>query len=154
MQKNNELVNFNLEKIFGPSNMFKNEIKNSKINQNDMYSINLNVLEFYGTKIDDNLINIIIQHNINTIKIHNQLSHSIDNLPNNINILILYKSDSSQLLDLPNSITHLYFVNLIGELNCLSNGVKVIDFGNYFNSELKYLTITTEEIILGNEFNK
>lgn len=48
-------------------------------------------------------------------------------------MLILYNSIPVQLNDLPNSITHLYFVNFIGELNCLATGIKVIDFGNYFN---------------------
>lgn len=66
-----------------------------------------------------------------------KISHNIDNLPSNVNLLILYDCVESQLYDLPSSITHLYFVSLIGELNCLSSGVKVIYFENKFNSKIK-----------------
>lgn len=136
------------------NNLINQHSDKSEISPNNKYSIKSNVLDFYGRIIDDSLINLIIEHNINTIRIHTKLSHSIDNLPNNISVLILDSCDSSQLYDLPNSITHLYFLHFTGELNCLSNGIKVIDFSNYFNNEIKNLPNSTEEIITGNEFNK
>lgn len=147
-------LNSQLEKILGPSNIVKNiSLPNNK-NINKDYSIKANTMKIYSSKIDEELVGVIIENNINIVEIHKKLSHNIDNLPSNVNVLILYDCVESQLYDLPSSITHLYFVYLLGELNCLSSGVRVIDFGNNFNSKIKNLPSTVEEIILGNEFNQ
>jgi len=151
---NNHQSNAQLEKILGKSNIFKNILKSSNENINKDYLIKANTIKIYSSKIDEELVIIIIEYNINIVEIHKKISHNIDNLPSNVNVLILYDCEESQLYDLPNSITHLYFVNLIGELNCLSSGVRVIDFGNKFNYKIKNLPSTVEEIILGNEFNQ
>jgi hypothetical protein len=111
-------------------------------------------MKIYSSKIDEELIGLIIEHYINIVDIHIKISHNINNLPSNVNVLILYDCVESQLYNIAGSITHLYFVSLIGELNCLSSGVKVIDFGNKFNSKNKNLPSTVEEIILGIEFNQ
>lgn len=146
--------NSQLEKILGESNIVKNISSPNDKNINKNYSIKANVMKIYSSKIDEELVGVIIEYNINIVEIHNKLSHNIDNLPSNVNVLILHNCSESQLYDLPSSITHLYFVNLLGELNCLSSGVKVIDFGNKFDSNIKNLPYTVEEIILGNEFNQ
>ena len=142
----------NLEKILGSTNIYKKSQSEQYTHMN--YSIKTNTMEFYGDTIDEKIIGIIIENDISKIIIHKQLLHSIDNLPNNVIILVLYRCNSSQLYDLPNSITHLYFVDLIGELNCLPSGIKLIDFGNNFDSKINILPISMEEIILGNKFNQ
>ena len=149
------ILNINLQKILGESNIHNNDSSKKKMsNLNHSYLIQSNKMKIYKDMIDDELIHKMIEHDINIVEMYGKTLNSINNLPNNVNILILSNCNSTQLHDLPSSITHLYFLNLTGELNCLSNGVKVIYFGDTYNEQIKNLPNSVEEIILGSEFDK
>lgn len=154
---NNKSYDLQLEKILGQTNIYNKYKNTSKCNNRDKnknFSILAKTMKIYSNKIDETICGAIIEYDINTIEILNKLSHPIDNLPNNVSVLIIHNCVGTHLNDLPNSITYIYFVNYTGELNCLSNGVKVINFGNKFNSCIMNLPTSVEEIITGNSFNK
>ena len=110
--------NENLEKILGSSNIYTNKTNNTYTNKtnntytnktnNTNYSITSNTMNIWSDKITDEMVNIMIQYNICVLKIYHYLTHSIDDLPNNITTLILFNVYSSQLNDLPNSFNGLF----------------------------------------------
>lgn len=149
-------IDESLTNILGQSNM----IKNNKVNNNKNYLytrdyvIELKCLKVYTDTISDEILKLIDEHEITKLELIKKINHPIDNLPNIITELVLHNAETSQLYDLPNSITNLYLVNFVGQLDCLCSTVKTIDFGSKFNSDVKNLPEKLEELKFGDAFNK